>query len=113
NLRDQIASPEFGYPMTTDPRCGVEDPGQSWNALTVGAVTNRVMITDPTYVGFKPIAPPGDLSPTSRTSLAWSTQARDDWPFKPDLVMEGGNWATTPTGAHDTPEDLGLLTTIH
>ena len=46
-------------------------------------------ITDPTYAGWEPIAPGGELCPTSRTSVSWERK----WPLKPDFVLEGGNWA--------------------
>jgi hypothetical protein len=88
NLRDQIFAADFDYPMIDDPACGVEDPGQAWNALTVGAMTDRIDVgEDPAFVEYRPLATPGDLSPTSRVSLAWPDQG---WPLKPDIVMEGG-----------------------
>lgn len=112
NLRDEIASAEFEYPTLAGEKSGVEDPGQAWNAITVGAFTELVNIQDPDFEGYEPIAPSGDLSPTSRTSLAWPDDTRGGWPLKPDIVMEGGNWAETAGGNRDTPDDLGLLTTI-
>jgi len=112
NLRDQIVSAAYAYPVIEGGECGVEDPGQAWNALTVGATTDLVMIQHPDFAGYEPIAPAGDLSPTSRTSLAWPETARNGWPVKPDVVMEGGNWAASSDGTRDTPDDLGLLTTI-
>lgn len=112
NLRDEIASADFDYPALAGEKCGVEDPGQAWNAITVGAYTELVNIQDTDFDGYEPIAPAGDLSPTSRTSLAWPDEARVGWPLKPDIVMEGGNWAATVEGNRDTPDDLGLLTTI-
>lgn len=111
NLRDEILSPDFRYPVIQGPIAGVEDPAQSWNAITVGAVTDRVVIQDQDFADHEPIAPRGGLSPTSRTSLAWPEEARDDWPYKPDLVMEGGNWARSPRGKTTNIDDLGLLTT--
>lgn len=112
NLREQIADPAFRYPMLTDSSCGVEDPGQAWNALTVGAMTDRIHVgDDPAYSEYRPIAPQGDLSPASRVSLAWPDNARDGWPVKPDIVMEGGNWARGPGGVPCVTDDLGLLTT--
>lgn len=112
NLRDEISSPEFEYPVIEGESSGIEDPGQSWNALTVGAFTELVVINDQDYNGYEPIAPIGDISPTSRTSLAWPESARNGWPLKPEIVVEGGNWAVTPGGIRDCPDDLGLLTTI-
>lgn len=67
----------------------VEDPAQSWNALTVGAYTELVTPpTDPAYTGWDIVADGGELSPYSRTSL---TFGNTPWPVKPDIVMEGGN----------------------
>lgn len=112
NLRDEIADASFTYPVIEGPTSGVEDPGQAWNALTVGAFTELVALQDDDFDGYQPIAPVGDLSPTSRTSLAWPEESRKGWPLKPDIMMEGGNWAATDGGIRDTPDDLGLLTTI-
>jgi Subtilase family len=84
----------------------VYNPAQAWNALTVGAFTEKTSISDPTYQGWTALAPHGELAPTSRTSLTWERQ----WPIKPDVVCEGGNWATDGA-AVDSPDDLGLLTT--
>lgn len=84
----------------------VYNPAQAWNALTVGAFTEKTRISDPAFQGWTPLAPHGELAPTSRTSLTWERQ----WPIKPEVVCEGGNWATD--GARvDPPDDLGLLTT--
>ncbi|MDS0246964.1 S8 family peptidase [Microbacterium kitamiense] len=67
----------------------IEDPGQAWNALTVAAHTDLVTTpSDPAYVGWKPLAAEGELSPHSRTSTMFATRK---WPIKPDICMEGGN----------------------
>ncbi|WP_246281545.1 S8 family peptidase [Fodinicola acaciae] len=67
----------------------IEDPGQAWNVLTVGAYTDLTTIpTDPAYEGWSAVAQQGDLSPHSRTSLPFGARS---WPIKPDIVMEGGN----------------------
>ncbi|HJZ57165.1 MAG TPA: S8 family peptidase [Gemmataceae bacterium] len=87
---------------------GIHDPAQSWNALTVSAFTERVIIESPHYRGWSPVAPAGALCPSSTTSLVWE----ETWPLKPDIVMEGGNCAIDPsTGRADTIEDLSILTT--
>ncbi|MFC1442471.1 S8 family peptidase [Streptacidiphilus sp. N1-10] len=66
----------------------IEDPAQAWNVLTVGAHTDVDHVpTDSGHEGYQPIAARGQLSPHSRTSVAFSEAA----PTKPDLVMEGGN----------------------
>lgn len=82
------------------------NPAQSWNAIAVGAYTEKSQIVDRTFEGWRPVAPVGELSPSSRTSLTWERQ----WPIKPDIVCEGGNYATDGTTV-DSPDDLGLLTT--
>lgn len=67
----------------------IRDPGQAWNALTVGAHTELVTApTDPAFAGWSAVADSGDLSPHSRTSLPFGPRP---WPIKPDIVMEGGN----------------------
>lgn len=85
----------------------VDDPAQAWNALTVGAFTERVDIIDPDFADYTPIAPAGELSPRSRTSVIWDRQ----WPVKPDVVFEGGNLAHDGTLPGEPIDDLQLLTT--
>ena len=104
NLERQFVRPEE-YLAVNDAH-PVLNPAQAWNALTIGSYTERVNIADPTFQDWNAIAPVGDLGPASLTSTNWDRQ----WPVKPDVVVEGGNWATD--GDHvDTPDDLGLLTT--
>lgn len=87
----------------------IQDPAQAWNALTVGAFTDRIQIgADRGFAGWRPVASAGGLAPTSRTSVRWT--GRPAAPLKPDVVMEGGN-ATTDGSAADFPDDLQLLTT--
>lgn len=88
----------------------VEDPAQSWNALTVGAYSRHDdMAEAPTaFAGYVPIAARGELSPVSRTSVLHG----GDWPFKPEVVADGGNVAASPDKTSvDTPPNLGVLTT--
>ncbi len=67
----------------------VRDPGQAWNALTVGACTEIIDLpSDPAYSGWTAVAAAGELSPHSRTSLPFGARS---WPIKPDIVLEGGN----------------------
>ena len=65
----------------------IEDPGQSWNAVTVGAYTQKMGFVDGAGSGLLPVAKRDALSPYSATSLTWN----DKWPLKPDIVLEGGN----------------------
>ena len=85
----------------------VDDPAQAWNALTVGAFTDKVDIIDPSFAGWSAIAPAGELAPRSRTSVTWGV----DWPIKPDVVFEGGNLAHDGRLPGEDIDDLQLLTT--
>ena len=102
NVVDPSAWTEYPASNTSD---GIHDPGQSWNALTVGAATYLEQITEPDAGGYRPIAPAGGLSPFSTTSVTWQPQ----WPLKPDVVFEGGNAARDNLGAVWMPS-LSLLT---
>ncbi|MGL4315978.1 MAG: S8 family peptidase [Pseudomonas sp.] len=86
----------------------IHDPAQAWNALSVGAYTQKVRI-DPPSPGYEPLAPGGSLSPFSTTSLTWQ---RSPWPLKPDVVFEGGNLAKDSQWAC-THAALSLLTASH
>ncbi|TWT62946.1 hypothetical protein Pan54_36970 [Rubinisphaera italica] len=86
----------------------VKDPNQAWNAISVGAMTQKTTINDPVVQHWNTIAEADSLSPSSRTSTLWNIT----WPFKPDIVMEGGNNAIYPAnGDADFLDDLSLLTT--
>ena len=86
----------------------VEDPAQAWNALTVGAYTERAVIEDERFDGYEPLAKAGELSPYSKTSVGFAAP----WPIKPDIVMEGGNVGiNSADGIHDEVDDLLPLTT--
>ena len=87
----------------------VHDPGQAWNALTVGAYTEKVTIIDQTLQNYQAVAPAGGLSPFSTTSLAWQCK----WPIKPEVLFEGGNIAAGPNDSILDSDDLALLSTSH
>lgn len=87
----------------------VDDPAQAWNALTVGAFTEKVDIIDAAFAGYAPIAAAGELSPRSRTSVVWDRQ----WPVKPDVVFEGGNLAHDGALGGEPIDDLQILTTFY
>ncbi len=95
------------YPSSNDTD-GIHDPAQAWNALTIGAFTNLVNITESDTQGYTPIAQDGGLSPFSTTSLVWQPQ----WPIKPDVVFEGGNAAKDALSAVSM-RSLSILTTHH
>lgn len=83
----------------------VQEPAQSWNALTIGAFTRKHIITDDKFSGYEVLAKDGELSPYSRTSLNWDKK----WPIKPDVVFEGGNLAKDSDNFVGDLNDLSLL----
>lgn len=86
----------------------IEDPGQAWNALTVGAFTNlAVTPPQPEFDGYTPLASPGELSPFSRTSVTFARA----WPLKPDIVMEGGNLLQSPDATSFDQHDVVSIAT--
>lgn len=95
------------YPKANTLHC-VESPGQSWNAITVGAYSQDTTIKDPIFKGYSALARLGELSPYSSTSRIWNMK----WPIKPDVLFNGGNVATNGTDYTECP-DLSLLTTNH
>jgi hypothetical protein len=98
DMRD--IQPQDNYP--------IEDPAQAWNALTVGGYTDHSVIREVGYEDWSAMAAVGDLSPHSRTSVTWPHNA----PFKPEIVMEGGNRAVNPTRTEAlTMGSLSLLST--
>jgi hypothetical protein len=85
----------------------VQDPAQAWNALTVGAYSDAVTISEPGFEGYSAMAPKGGLSPYSRTSVLWD----DAWPIKPEICCDGGNLASDGYGNVLDSDDLSRLTT--
>ncbi len=83
----------------------VHDPAQAWNALTVGAFTEKAAISNAAWNGWSPIAAAGDLSPWSTTSVIF----QDIWPVKPEVVLEGGNVAINGGNIDAAVPDLCLL----
>ena len=106
NIRQDILESDY---LNVNDAETVENPGQAWNPLVVGAYTEKINIIDSNYDGWKPLAPSGDLSPCSRTSVVWENQ----WPIRPDVVFEGGNLACDGHNPAKAIDDLSLLTTHH
>ena len=95
--------------LTRNMVTGVKDPAHSWNAIAVGAFTEKTTIVEPQYEHWEVIGEHGGMSPASCTSHIWDDRS---WPIKPDIVMEGGNNAIDPdTNRADNVDDLSLLTT--
>jgi hypothetical protein len=105
NVRTQEEWKE--YPQSNK-LCSIQNPAQSWNALTVGAFTKKIQINDVKFKDYRALAPADSLSPYSTTSFSWENYK---WPNKPDIVMEGGNLAVAPDGFVGNHEDLSSLTT--
>lgn len=85
----------------------IQNPAQSWNALTVGAYTRKVIVNDPNFNGHTPVAPNDGLSPFSSSSTTWERK----WPIKPDVVFEGGNILKDASENFSPHHDLELLST--
>ena len=79
----------------------IESPSQAWNAITVGAYTQKILPDGNT------VANKFELSPYSRTSSCWDSS----WPIKPEVVFEGGNLRKLDNDEIDYHEDLDILTT--
>ncbi|HEY9222104.1 MAG TPA: S8 family peptidase [Lutibacter sp.] len=81
--------------------CSTESPAQSWNAICVGAYTEKLLPNANT------LANKFELSPYSRTSSSWD----NSWPLKPEVVFEGGNRILLENGETAGHDDLEVLTT--
>lgn len=106
NIRGQY-SPDYRQAVFSSE---IEDPAQSWNAITVGSYTDKVNVSEPTYRNWRALAEKGDICPTSRSSNEWGWNKHS--PFKPDVVAEGGNLLISPDGENITNADcVSLVTT--
>jgi hypothetical protein len=93
------------YP-TANSLHSVENPGQAWNAITIGAYSRAVQIQDGLLKNYHAVADNGELSPYSSTSVMWDQK----WPIKPEILCDGGNVATNGSDYTECT-DLSLLTT--
>jgi hypothetical protein len=104
---DQNKFRDTDYLAVSDhPDNELESPAQAWNAVCVGAFTEKCVL--PPGEAGAILAPLGDLSPSSRTA-SWSSH----WPIKPDLVFEGGNWIVSGPPPPMKHSALSMLTTDH
>ncbi|MEB8345361.1 S8 family peptidase [Flavobacteriaceae bacterium KMM 6898] len=95
----------LNYPISNDD-LSIEDPAQAFNAITIGAYTNKDRLDVATYPGAQLLAQRGQMSPCNTTSVSWNKK----WPKKPDIVFEGGNDGIFNSGILDE-ESLKLLST--
>jgi hypothetical protein len=106
NIRDPDGIVPAQYPDRND-LVECESPAQAWNAIVAGACTEKINIIDNDFWGWRALAPAGELCPSSRTSGIWDRQ----WPVRPDVVFEGGNFAYNGNNPAEAIDDLQLVTT--
>ena len=104
NIRYPIVADEY---LDANDLAEAENPCQAWNALVVGAYTDKTTINHAGFAGWNALAPADDLSPASRTSNVWDHQ----WPIRPDVMFEGGNFAHDGVNPAEAIDDLRLVTT--
>lgn len=83
----------------------INDPAQSWNALTIGGYTTKIEIGDDPY-GRVPFVGANEVSPYSTSSHALPT---DLLPIKPEVLFEAGNMTVDEEGYCDWHPALSLL----
>lgn len=88
------------YPVS-NLNLSVESPAQSWNAISIGAYTEKILPDAAT------VANKFELSPFSTTSSSWDS----NWPIKPEVVFEGGNLIRLENGDVEGHDDIEVLTT--
>ncbi|MDD7148984.1 MAG: S8 family peptidase [Lachnospiraceae bacterium] len=90
----------------------VENPAQAWNAVTVGAYTDKTVIAKREYADYSPVSNRGGVSPFTSSSIMWE---KSKWPIKPEVVFEGGNLGHNPNenllNGYSELEDLDMITT--
>ncbi len=84
----------------------VHDPAQAFNAISVGAYTEKDILDFEKFPDAEALVAKGGMSPSNSTSIIWE----NDWATKPDIVMEGGNLAIQNDDIIHPPS-LKLLTT--
>ena len=95
----------LSYPLRNED-CSIEDPAQSFNAVTVGAYTLKDQVDKDHYPDTQIMAVRGSMSPCNSTSIGWD----NEWCRKPDIVMEGGNHGIN-NGDLINADSLQLLST--
>ncbi len=83
----------------------LEDPSQSWNALTIGGITRKEQSPAPPPA-LSPVVPANHRSPFSRGSQSLPD---DLTPIKPEVLFEAGNMLSDATGFCDWHPAVSLL----
>ncbi|AOG04092.1 S8 family peptidase [Bosea sp. RAC05] len=83
----------------------IEDPAQSWNALTIGGFTRKEQLPAPPPA-LEPSVPANHRSPFSRGSQSLPD---DLTPIKPEVLFEAGNMLTDDAGFCAWHEAVSLL----
>lgn len=93
----KIADVQLSHPL--------EDPSQSWNALTIGGFTRKEKppVNPP---GLKAVVPANHRSPFS---LGSQTLSSDLTPIKPEVLFEAGNMIVDPSGDCGWEPSVSLL----
>lgn len=84
----------------------IHDPAQAYNSIAVGGYTEKDSINLTEFPAATPLATRGDIAPSSSTSCLFDRQ----WPIKPDIVMEAGNYGVQ-NNSIIYPASLQLLST--
>lgn len=95
-----------GLAVEVLPTQSLEDPSQSWNALTIGGFTRKEQIS--TASTLQPAVPGNHRSPYSRGSQALSS---DLTPIKPEVLFEAGNMSSDQSGFCAWDPAMSLLAT--
>jgi hypothetical protein len=85
----------------------LEDPSQSWNALTIGGFTRKEQVPAPPPA-LEPAVPANHRSPFSRGSQSLPD---DLTPIKPEVLFEAGNMLSDNTGFCGWHPAVSLLAT--
>ncbi len=94
-----------GMAVNVLPSQPLEDPSQSWNALTVGGFTRKEQPPAPPPV-LQPAVPANHRSPFSRGSQSLPD---DLTPIKPEVLFEAGNMMSDATGFCGWDPSVSLL----
>lgn len=94
-----------GMLVNVEPSQPLEDPAQSWNALTVGGFTRKDRSP---VLELEPVVPANHRSPYSRGSQSLPD---DLTPIKPEVLFEAGNMVSDASGFCGWHPSVSLLST--